>query len=312
MDIELTTLFAAWDRIALRWSLSEPAAGPVTFEVWRSGNAVTGYELITTTPSLAHIDRLVRGSKFEPAFYRIEAVIGDARVRSNVAGLEAEPDVHVLALQKRERFKLAKDGIETLLFTRRRSGPRCPRCVIPVQGATAPQCDICYGSGFAGGYYPPLPIYIAPDTLKVEGTQLRQEYVSEASNANLWTSNWTLIDPEDVLIELRPPNHIWYVTSVQRTQRRRKAVRQLLTVNEADPGGPLSRLPVPDLRFPRREELWFFAPVDGRDFDVVFQEFLDHALRANPIPGHEDEPTLEPPGHRYETGERDPETGLYR
>lgn len=276
--IELTTLFVSYDRVALRWRLGVPVLAPVTFEVLISENAVTGYEVIERTEAVALIKKLALGSKFKPHYFKVRAEIDGREIISNTASLAAPPNEDVLRLQRRERFKLSKyDGVPALLYTRRRSGEPCPRCVTnnAHQGDFGINCRICYGTGIKDGYYLPLPIYVAAQVLKSEGTRLTDNKVTESSNTNLWTSNWSIVSPEDVIIEMTPPNLVWQVTGVQRTERRRSPVRQLITANEPDKGHVLAQLPITAFEFPAPSEIYMFDFEDGKDFDAIFQERLD-------------------------------------
>lgn len=313
MAIRLQVIFASFDRVALRWSVEPAVTSPVRFEVRRSGNAETGYETIGSTESVVFIDKVSLSGKFRPTFYQIRAVIGTETVESNVAGLQAPPNDDVLRLQRRERFKLAKyDGVPALLYTRRRTGPPCPRCTPSrEEGDMGVDCEICYGTGFKGGYYPPLPIYVANQALMTQGSNLTETHVKDNSHANLWTSNWTIVSPEDVIIEMVPPNHVWTVTGIQRSERRRAAVRQLLTVSEADKGRVVYRLPIPDIQFPAADEIFMFDHADPpRDFDTVFQELID-TYAENQSLRSEAEPTPESTKPGRTSGKRNAATGFY-
>jgi len=313
MEIRLQTLFVSHDRIALRWEPSEDIEDDVRFEVQRSGSAVTGFEPVGAVKALAYVDRIVRHGKFDPLFYRVEAIVEGERVVSNVAALSVAPDDAALRFGRRERFQLARfDGVPALLYARRRSGKRCTRCARdPVRGPAGSNCTVCFGVGLEGGYYPPVPFYIGIQALKSQGVEVREEIISENSNGNCWTSNWTLIAPEDVLVEMVPPNHVWHVTGVQRTERRRYGVRQILTIKEADIGGPLARLPIPDFAFPDRSRMWYLDPVEGRDFETVFAEVLDAAMAKDSLGGAEDGPGYRPSATGAGPGTRNPETGVW-
>lgn len=313
MAILLEVLFASYDRVAIRWSLDPVANGPVTFEVWRSESAEVGFEKVATTDGVVYIDRVDLMGKFKPAFYQIKAVVDGVKQESKPAGLLAPPNDEVLRLQRRERFKLAKyDGVPALLYSRRRSGEQCPRCVpTREQGDMGVDCMVCFGTGFKEGYYPPLPIYVANQSLMHQGSNLQDTLVKDNSNANLWTSNWTIISPEDVIIEMVPPNYVWTVTGVQRSERRRAGIRQLLTVAQADKGRVIYNLPIPDIRFPAREDIFMFDHADPpRDFDTVFQELID-TYAENQSLRRQEESTPKLPEPSGESGTRNAATGVY-
>lgn len=61
-----------------------------------------------------------------------------------------------------KRLRLS-DGREGYLLKRRLYGPRCTGCRWNdlLNEQTDPQCELCYGTGFLGGYFDPLPCYYA-------------------------------------------------------------------------------------------------------------------------------------------------------
>ena len=314
----LETLFVAFDRIALRWSFAENILFPVRFTLWRSESAAGGFEpVLQNADKLAHVDAISNQSKYKSLYYYCSYVAPDgSEVRSNTVSLLNAPNNDVLRLQKRERFKLAKfDGVPAFLFTRRRSGPPCPRCTSTVAplGDMGIECKLCFGTGMEGGYYRPSPIYVAKQMLTAKGSNLMDNRVKESSNSNMWTSNWTIITPEDVIVEMVPPNTFWRVTGVQLSERYRSAVRQLLTVNEVDHGNVVNFLPIPtDFAFPDRKEV-FFQNWEDEDFDAMFARLSDEFSAKNTgafaAPTTNEQPAPELP---RAPGQKDPITGYYQ
>lgn len=283
---KLETLFVGFDRLALRWSFGANILFPVRYTVWRSENATGGFvPVLQDADQLNYVDSINNQSKFKPLYYYVTYEANGQTVKSNIASVLNAPNSDVLRLQKRERFQLAKfDGVPAFLYTRRRSGPPCPRCTTSnaAMGDLGVSCQLCFGTGIEGGYYPPTPIYIAKQVLNAKGASLMDSRVKESANSNLWTSNWTITNPEDVIVEMVPPNVIWRVTGVQMSERRRAGVRQLLTTNEADKGGAISFLPIPVcFEFPPRETIFIFSWT-GENFDEMFQRLTDEYNAANP------------------------------
>jgi hypothetical protein len=59
-----------------------------------------------------------------------------------------------------------RGGVAAWLLKRKTSGPKCTACVDPNTGyAVSTECGSCYGTGFVGGYHPPLPypVFAQPD-----------------------------------------------------------------------------------------------------------------------------------------------------
>lgn len=312
MKITLTTIFASYDRVAMRWALDEPVRQVVVFEIWRSESSTTGFTRVGVTRSLAWVDRVNLLAKQKPMYYQVRASIATRPVVSNTAAITNAPNEDVLRLQKRERFQLAKyDGVPAFLYTRRRTGRPCSRCVgAKEMGDLGVDCMTCFGTGFEGGYYPPLPIYVAHQDLKTEGSNIQQNYVKESSNTNLWTSNWTIISPEDVLVEMAPPNLIWRITGMQKSQRRQAVSRQLMTANEADKGHAIYHLPIPDFPWPAREEIFFQDFDAGQDFETIWQERIDAYVQDSDLRGA-DEPAPHHDQSQGAPGARNTATGRY-
>lgn len=314
MSLRLDVLFVGDDRVALRWRLQDIVFAPVSYALFRSGNAGTGFEPVAEGLAVeSYLDGIELRSKFKPAFYRVVATIGAVVVESNTVAITARPNEDVLMLQRRERWKLGRsEGAPAMLYTRRRSGPLCPVCVTTrEQGAWDNDCRTCYGTGLRRGYYPPLPIYVAQQSLDQEGSNITAERVIESSPANLWTSNWSIINPEDVIIEMTPPNHVWIVNGVQRTSRLRAGVRQLLNAKPADKGGALHHLPIPDFPFPDRSEVFFQdLQGQGRDFDTLFAERI-RVYVENILPDAPDGPQAYQPPAPPVAGPRNPDSGFF-
>ena len=312
----LETLFVAFDRLALRWSFASNILFPVRFTVWRSENATGGFvPVLSNVDQLSYVDAINNQSKFKPLYYYVTYVSNGQTVKSNVVSVLNEPNIDVLRLQKRERFQLGKfDGVPAFLYNRRRSGPPCPRCTTTnkAMGDIGVDCQLCFGTGIEGGYYPPTPIYVAKSVLTAKGANLMDSRVKETSNSTLWTSNWSIVNPEDVIVEMVPPNIIWRVTGAQMSERRRAPVRQLLTSNEADKGSVISYLPIPtNFEFPHRKKIFMFS-WEGEDFDTMFNRLTDEYNEANPRAfaaldtDHAATQQLTSP-----PGQKDPITGFY-
>jgi hypothetical protein len=312
MTLSLEVAWATPRWVSLRWEYTgvAPLQGPV--RVYRSNNAVTGFEPVGETSQVVWIDPVDRLSRFNSWYYRVEATTATgAALSSPVATLQDLTDRTVLRLQKRERFQLAKyDGDGVWLYPRRRTGTPCPRCVPQGQAALGElglQCTVCFNTGIEGGYYPPVPIYWAQQTLHSEGSNLLENRVKDSNNGgNAWTSNWTLVHPEDLLREANPPNNIWKVTGTQASERRGSTLRQIFTFNEVDRSQPYYQLPVPDFTFPDPAAL-FFQSWDGPDCDERWAQAIQAYLTTL-----QPAPPPSPPATPPSTPTKDRQSRAYR
>lgn len=307
MELRLRTVYVTFNRVALRWETDEEVPEGLTYTLWRS-ETLTGFEQVAETERQVHVDRVNLLSKNRNVQYQVRVTVNGLELRSNVADLFGPENDDAIRFQKRERFQLAKyDGTPALLYSRRTFGPRCPRCTaVKTAGDMGLNCTRCYGTGFDRGFYPPVPIYVAPHALDNTSSNLEREIIRESSPGQFWTSNWAEIGDGDVIIDQTTPNTIWIVGSVQATARFKHWVRQLFTAKEATRGGPLSNLPVPVFPWPRREEMWAIDHArPPRDFHTVFEELVEAYVQAQDD-RRADEPAALRDGPQDPGGNRNP------
>lgn len=67
---------------------------------------------------------------------------------------------HAREIVRKEYLRLTKLGHTGVLLKRKWRGPACNNCVdLATNQTTNSRCPECYGTGIAGGYYPPTPIF---------------------------------------------------------------------------------------------------------------------------------------------------------
>ncbi len=96
-------------------------------------------------------------------FYRVRACRPhDGReVVSDVADAEGPEDL-IAAEIIRAEYVMWREyaGTAHWVFKKRTFGQRCPACFNSIIGAvTTPNCEVCWGTGFAGGYHRPIKIW---------------------------------------------------------------------------------------------------------------------------------------------------------
>lgn len=97
-------------------------------------------------------------------FYRIQLTTGNGQVLySDPVGVNGhfDPrDAYIVEemIRKEKLRNKGQVGVEGYLLKAYRYGPPCPVCTDPVTGeVTNSHCITCYGTGFQGGYFQPLP-----------------------------------------------------------------------------------------------------------------------------------------------------------
>jgi len=188
----------------------------------------------------------------------------------------------------------------------------------------AREFGFCYGVERAVEYayqtrkkFPDKKIYLAGEIIHNPHINRRLSdagviFLKHNSNTNEASFDFSIVNPEDVIVEMVPPNIIWRVTGAQMSERRRAPVRQLLTSNEADKGSVISYLPIPtNFEFPHRKKIFMFS-WEGEDFDTMFNRLTDEYNEANPRAfaaldtDHAATQQLTSP-----PGQKDPITGFY-
>jgi hypothetical protein len=98
--------------------------------------------------------------------YRVQLTTGAGNVYysdpvSVLNGLDKRDWLIVREMIRKERLRFMKQaGQAGYLLKALRYGPPCPSCTDPVTGEiTNGHCSTCYGTGFAGGYFPPFDTY---------------------------------------------------------------------------------------------------------------------------------------------------------
>lgn len=116
---------------------------------------------------------------------------------------EVDPDRYAFYLSEIYSMYLEAIGNQKMyLLKRKRTGDRC-ECYDDVRGARlSDKCPICFGTGYAGGFYKPIEIMV--NFLSTAG---KQEEVGlngtfEATEPiQLWTQNYPLLQENDILVD---------------------------------------------------------------------------------------------------------------
>jgi len=194
-------------------------------------------------------------SKWETTYYRIRAYQVDAagdevpntEVLSHPGTLNDRLSPKVLHIIRNKQIVYRQLGIgrESLVYKRRESGQRCPQCWDEIeQRVTTQECPVCYGTGFLGGFYPPIKVlvrYLPTTKQNTVGTQL-QEYAYCSARV----ANYPKLEPRDVIYEIGQ-GRWWMVNVVQPTESERILVSQFLQLHLLDPQNTEHDLPVPTL-----------------------------------------------------------------
>lgn len=236
--------------VVLSWAV-EPTnedLSVIEFQVERSISQEGPFELIgQITDQFYFIDHNASHlSKWSDYFYRIKLTDSTGReVLSPVNSLDAgalSPRALYIIRAKSMVFRHIK-GRDTLVYKRRQDGARCPECYDPIEEqVTQSDCPVCMGTGFLGGYYPPIRIqahYMPVTARNRVGQELR-----EIGYTQVDMMNFPLVVPRDVLYEVGKSNW-WLINSVTPTEDQRMVVSQMLECRQIDPTRVETNLPMP-------------------------------------------------------------------
>ena len=129
---------------------------------------------------------------------------------SNAADIHGELDAKQWTLAReivrKEFLRLTKLGHSAVLLKRRWRGPLCNNCVDPATNQTTnSRCPECYGTGIAGGYYPPTPNFCF-DLTPVQSSTQRGGAAPPGPNQYITHTGRFLgspaVDFEDVIVDL--------------------------------------------------------------------------------------------------------------
>ena len=145
--------------------------GVITFTVSASRTGVGDWETVATvTDSNVAEDAIQRlYGKAPRLYYRVTATTenGDtyeSRKRQITSSLNERDSRLVREIMRKENLNMQKyAGQCGYLYKRRRWGTPCPECLDYDTGEIKNKhCEVCYGTGFVGGYFEPVEYWVAP------------------------------------------------------------------------------------------------------------------------------------------------------
>lgn len=164
------------------------------------------------------------------------------------------PDVIALDVVRAERL-LLKWYLRTKVwfYQARTYGSRCHNCWDDVQSRRSKHdCPVCYGTGFIGGFFDPIPGYIdfSPNPLAVQASSFGP-IASQPSQSSAWTTNYPLLKVNDYMFEI-DTGHRWKINQIGYNEKSRFVTKQLMGLDEEYLGHIIYNIKTPIWREP-----WF-------------------------------------------------------
>lgn len=255
VDVDLRVLSASVTKYTLNWKVTS-----------QDGIIIRGFNIYYTetlsTPLVRVNQELVDGmsfthvlanyNKFPRAFYQVEAIDSEGNsYKSGIKDIFERPDLYTQQIIKREMFDLMSDVVPltlpVALYQRRTSGKNCPRCSPGKQmGPMQNKCIVCFGTGYEGGFYEPVVIFINYESLlnnqqSNTGLRIQQENQTSASTS----SGFGYIRINDYIREILMPNRLFCVSNLQSTESLNRPITYRMSLQQEESEHPLYMLSIP-------------------------------------------------------------------
>lgn len=150
---------------------------------------------------------------------------------------------YFVSILNKIKWALLFGGERVLLYQRKWSGTRCPnwdqvRKQHQIDGVE----DTCYGTGFQGGYFRPIEIYVS----LLSASTIQNVVQEEGIRKIFKPSSWTLWEPTlkngDFIVR-QSGERLW-ITNVTETRWKHNVLRQLFSTDSVEKNHPIYRIPV--------------------------------------------------------------------
>lgn len=244
----------------MQWTIENPPANQqITFKIERSGSPEGPFELIINNITTYHFfddlrhlpiptdgvrENLGFLSLNRTLYYRITATAGNEQTSAIEPVGDQLPRRQYLLRRKMQRdlrVGLKFSSIPLAILKRKHWGVRCKECFdLLTKKVTKSRCEVCYGTGFEGGYFEPVRVdgRISVDTVQ---SQMTQQDLVEVNQKTLTLLDYPLLETDDVVCELRM-NQRYVVKQVARTELRTVPVHQRAYLSELSRDGIEYRL----------------------------------------------------------------------
>ena len=202
-------------------------------------------------------------------YYRIKIIHKNSGAYSfsNVARFVTSPMENISFWLKWTYDKYLRDvvtGDGYFLLKKKHTGQLCENYDDIRGGCRNSRCTTCWGTGFTGGYYPPIPIafsYIGPGNRQEQPD--RAGFINNDLPNQLWTSSYPILDVGDLIVGRLASGGRYRVTSVTRVAKNEFIVSQRFTMQELSPTDLVQRLEIKDtqtghIEVQREYDTWSF------------------------------------------------------
>lgn len=153
-------------------------------------------------------------------------------------------DYYFVSILQRCKWQLLMSGEEVMFYQRRWTGTRCPNYsqTKKQHAIDTDQNDGCFGTGWVGGYYRPIMIFVSFMSV----VQLQNVVKEEGIKKSFQPKSWSLHEPTfrngDFI--LRQNGERLWITNTTPTRWRSKILRQMFDLDLVEISHPIYKIPV--------------------------------------------------------------------
>lgn len=252
MIVEHSARWLTTKTVAIEWTLNGATPTKSYAIVQRSEFPDSGFSDISTPvlPSgvMSFIDTAPPNiSELGTYYYKVEirSTEDDSVLKaSTVKHPRRDRPKVALEIVRRNNLLLRRfSGLRGFLISKKESGTRCPNCWDPVkERRSKSKCSDCGDTGWFSGVSSPIPIFVSSSSPnETQGVSVLG--ATEEIQRQLWTSNFPLINPGDIII--LDDKEIFRVDGVQPITFRETIVSQNLQTTSMSKNREYSDIPLP-------------------------------------------------------------------
>ena len=237
----------------IQWSLEKTLedVSSYTFTILTSTDPSIPFSIDGAVSNQFYYTHTVANRNFDPRlkyYYNITTTntgTGES-ITTDMFYLQEDASGVALKIISQEQLFLAnyikRKGI---FLIRKKNGKVCPRCFDTLKRRNGdPSCPICYGTGYLGGYYTPIPIYFQ----FIEPSQISQMGITnigpmESNQLTAWMSNFPVATSNDMLIDT-VTGLTYCISGVRGTSLGGALIRQILVLQQEEPSSGIYNFPI--------------------------------------------------------------------
>lgn len=234
----------------ITWEDTIPNITDITgWNVYSSRTPSGPWELLNSTPLTVNFYRhrftLQKGFLYYKVTY-ISTSLGEEKLDDVPPIAESDEDIDgfqkrlkwiTLEQLRRLNLLLSWKGEPCYLLVRRRFGERCPKC-FDQWGAssTSESCDVCYGTGFEGGYDVfEGRFHVADGSERLAETEAGWNVTY---NPRVWITDYPVVKEGDILVRKGDFQRYW-IQDVRRQVQQSKLLMQTFSIAVVEEDNPV-------------------------------------------------------------------------